>query len=57
MLPFERNNYIHPEGDKDNIGYDDLLCWFVQGEEQRVLKEKGMPDYLKLEEEHILLLE
>lgn len=59
VLPFERNYYIFPETDKrpENISYDDLLCWFVQGEEQRVLEERGLPDYLKLEEEHILLLE
>lgn len=61
-LPFERNYYILPEIDgseaeKATTEYDGLLCWFVQGEEQRVLEEKGMPDYLKLKEEHILLLE
>ncbi|MBE6042544.1 MAG: ATP-binding cassette domain-containing protein [Clostridiales bacterium] len=56
VLPFERNYYVNPEKE-DSGGYDDLLCWFVQGEEQRVLEERGMPDYLKLKEEHILLLE
>ena len=59
VLPFERNYYIYPETDKDpdSINYDDLLCWFVQGDEVRVLEERGMPDYLELKEEHILLLE
>lgn len=62
VLPFERNYYVFPETDRtgdraSDISYDDLLCWFVQGEEQRILEEKGMPDYLKLNEEHILLLE
>ncbi|MBQ9272947.1 MAG: ATP-binding cassette domain-containing protein [Mogibacterium sp.] len=62
VLPFERNYYVFPEKadagrEPEDTSYDDLLCWFVQGEEQRVLEEKGMPDYLKLKEEHILLLE
>lgn len=62
VLPFERNYYVFPENngdarDPESVSYDDLLCWFVQSEEQRVLEEKGMPDYLKLKEEHILLLE
>lgn len=62
VLPFERNYYVYPEKTGTNQGtdavsYDDLLCWFVQGEEQRVLEQRGMPDYLKLKEEHILLLE
>ena len=62
ILPFERNYYVLPETAEaeqgaENVSYDDLLCWFVQGEEQRVLEERGMPDYLKMKEEHILLLE
>jgi len=62
VLPFERNYYVFPEKayaghEPVDVTYDDLLCWFVQGEEQRVLEEKGMPDYLRLNEEHILLLE
>ena len=62
VLPFERNYYVYPETERNgqetyDISYDDLLCWFVQGEEQRILEERGMPDYLKLKEEHILLLE
>ncbi|MBQ6388699.1 MAG: ATP-binding cassette domain-containing protein [Mogibacterium sp.] len=62
ILPFERNYYIYPETARDgqeaaDVGYDELLCWFVQGEEQRVLEERGMPDYIKMKEEHILLLE
>ena len=50
-LPFEKNYYIR--GLKD----EDPLCWFVQGEEQRVIEERGLPDYLKLSEDDILLLE
>ncbi len=54
-LPFERNYYIRPEeGSPDN---DNLLCWFVQGEEQKILDEKGLPDWLRLREDSILFLE
>ena len=49
-LPFEKNYYIRTSHD------DAPLCWFVQGEEQRTIDERGLPKYLKLEEEHILLL-
>ena len=62
ILPFERNYYVYPEKDRrkdtsPDATYDELLCWFVQGDEQRILEERGMPDYLKLKEEHILLLD
>ena len=62
ILPFERNYYIYPEKDGHDkaaldSAYDDMLRWFVQGDEQRALEERGMPDYLKLKEEHILLLD
>lgn len=62
ILPFERNYYVYPEKDRrkdtsPDASYDELLCWFVQGDEQRILEERGMPDYLKLKEEHILLLD
>ena len=50
-LPFEKNYYIRTLSD------DAPLCWFVQGGEQKMLEEKGMPDYLKLTEDDILLLE
>ena len=33
-----------------------LICWFVQGEDQKLLDKKGLPDWLKMNEEHILLL-
>ena len=54
-LPFEKNYYIKP--DKTEFREDDLLCWFVQGEEQKRVEQKGLPDYLKLTEDNILLLE
>ena len=60
-LPFEKNYYIRPEqeGGKDNrspVSDDDLICWFVQGEEQKTIEEKGLPDYLRLREDAVLYL-
>ena len=54
-LPFEKNYYFRPE--REGCGEDDYICWFVQGEEQRILTERGLPDYLQLREDAILLLE
>ena len=50
-LPFEKNYYIRAEKG------DDLICWFVQGEEQRIVEERGLPDYLKIDQEKLMLLE
>ena len=50
-LPFEKNFYIRSRNNEAPV------CWFVQGEEERILEERGLPDHLKMEEEHILLLE
>ena len=57
-LPFEKNYYFIPEqAESDSVHADEtLISWFVQGEEQKVLDERGLPDYLKLEENHLLLL-
>lgn len=49
-LPFEKNYYIRTPD------INAPLCWFVQGEEQRILEERGLPDYLKMNEDDILLL-
>ena len=49
-LPFEKNYYIRTPKD------DAPLCWFVQGDEQKTISEKGLPDYLKMQEDQILLL-
>ena len=62
-LPFEKNYYIRSEtaaaadSDASASSSDELLCWFVQGEEQRKVEERGFPDYLRFREERILLLE
>ena len=52
-LPFEQNYYIR-SGEKADV--DEVICWFVQRDELQQLKEKGKPDYLKIEEEKILFL-
>lgn len=53
-LPFERNYYIKPEGDStDN---SNTLCWFVQGQERERIEKDGLPDYLSLPEDKLLLL-
>ena len=40
------------------VGEDMLrISKMKQGEEQRVIDEKGLPDWLRLKEEDILLLE
>ena len=53
-LPFERNYYIRPAN--ADMNDDNLICWFLQGEEKKRIGERGLPDYLKLKEEGILLL-
>ena len=55
VLPFERNYYIRPESEAEEVPQE-VLCWFVQREEITVLEERGMPDYLAFDEEKILLL-
>ena len=52
-LPFEQNYYIR-SGEKADA--DEVICWFVQRDELQQLKEKGKPDYLKIEEEKLLFL-
>ena len=46
-LPFEKNYYFGPDG---------TLCWFVQEAMQNHIDELGLPDYLQLDEQHILFL-
>ncbi len=54
-LPFETNYYLYPEeGKKKDIP---LICWFVQREKMEEIREKGLPDYLMIDEEKLLFLE
>ena len=50
-LPFETNYYIRTRNEQQED-----ICWFVQRETQTRLDQKGIPDYLRLPEEKILLL-
>ncbi|MCI8292136.1 MAG: ATP-binding cassette domain-containing protein [Hespellia sp.] len=53
QVPFEWHYYVLPEKDTEEKS---TLCWFVQQKSWRNLEERGMPDYLQLEEEKILFL-
>lgn len=49
-LPFERKYFLKsPAGGED-------ICWFVQREMLGILEQKGLPDYLEIPEEKLLLL-
>ena len=52
-LPFEQNYYLKPKNGNNGAS---VICWFVQREKLDILQKKGMPDYLELDEEKILLL-
>lgn len=49
-LPFEHKFFIRTDGEKE-------IYWYVQKEKMKIIKEKGMPKYLEIPEEEILLLE
>jgi len=52
-LPFENNYYVLPEtGRKDA----ENICWFVQREKMSAIKQKGLPDYLQIQETSLLFL-
>lgn len=67
-LPFERNFYLRPdtklhrgqaeqtEKDGEDRQTAETVCWFVQRDKWGMLEEKGLPDYLELEEEKMLFL-
>ena len=53
-LPFEDNYYLKPERvAKENVPE---ICWFVQREIGKRLRQSGMPDYLELKEESMMFL-
>lgn len=65
VLPFERNYYLRPEGEKQKgedrsvvpgQGSRQNICWFVQREKLEMLEARGLPDYLELKEERLLFL-
>ncbi len=53
-LPFETNYYLLPQ---DKGETERLVCWFVQRDKLPEIKQKGIPDYLKIQEEKIMFLE
>ena len=54
-LPFEQNYYICPSGNADTPHA--VAAWFVQRSQWPLLKEKGLPDYLQIQEEKLLFFE
>lgn len=55
-LPFEVQYYLQTK--KSDISVEEnIICWFVQREQQPLLKEKGLPDYLQIVEECCMFLE
>ena len=50
-LQFERKYFL--KGARENA---EEICWFVQRGQWEILDQKGMPDYLKIPEEKVLLL-
>lgn len=52
ILPFERKYFLAgAEGSEEDI------CWFLQRDQWPLIDRKGMPDFLMMPEEKILLLE
>ena len=50
-LPFERKYFLHTTGTDE-----EELCWFVQREQLKETEGKGLPAYLQIPEEKLLLL-
>ncbi len=67
-LPFEHKYYIRTDAEesslpdieddpnKANHRPETLISWFVQGKEQELIAELGLPDYLRLLPSEIMLL-
>lgn len=56
-LPFEVQYYLRPEKQGKRIsGEENVICWFIQREQQPLLAEKGLPDYLQIAEEKCMFL-
>ncbi len=53
QLPFEQNYYICPSGRGDRP-YE-VIAWFVQRGLWPLLEEKGLPDFLQIQEQKLLL--
>ena len=55
-LPFEKKYYIRAAQDSGGAADENMICWFVQDDKQKMIDRKGLPDYLRMTEENILLL-
>ena len=49
-LPFERKYFLQSSEGSEKI------CWFVQRDQWQLLEKKGLPEYLEIPEEKLLLL-
>ena len=49
-LPFERKYFLQSSDGSDEI------CWFVQRDQWQILEKMGLPEYLEIPEEKLLLL-
>ena len=56
-LPFEKKYYLLPEKDTAREQGSGRICWFVQKDKWPEMEKRGLPDYLKFAEAHILFLE
>lgn len=56
-LPFEKKYYLLPEKDTAWEQGSGRICWFVQKDKWPEMEKRGLPDYLKFAEAHILFLE
>ncbi len=51
-MPFEYNYYLLPEEKSSKMA----VSWFVQKEKHQQLLEKGLPDYLEIQEDCLMML-
>lgn len=66
-LPFESNYYLFPEKKEGNgasrehclekgNGIPEFISWFVQREFLAEIEKRGLPDYLEVQEKHLMFL-
>jgi molybdate transport system ATP-binding protein len=53
-LPFEHHYYLKNDAGED---IEHQICWYVQREHQEGIDKKGMPEWIQLPKEALLLLE
>lgn len=55
-LPFENNYYLLPDKEEPDASIGETISWFVQRDKMYEIEQKGMPDYLEIQEEKIMYL-